>query len=164
MSIPEYDVEERVRWWNEAVKGWAPAQLPPPPEPEEEDEEPSLSRYQQFLAQERYEISLLPPHPSDRESDAQDAAILLAKLEARDLARANAPVKINNRSVPMATLTGGDIPFDSRKGQPAPFGINFVPFIALTKWCYTYAPKHLLQPLASAFFDAGKIYDRDWDL
>lgn len=57
-----------------------------------------------------------------------------------------------------------DFLLDSRKGEPAPRGINFVPFIAVTKYCYKFVPKKWMQPLASAFFDADKIYTRDWDL
>ena len=57
-----------------------------------------------------------------------------------------------------------DIPFDAYKGEPAPLGVDFAPFVAVTKYCYKYVPKEFLQPMATAFFDADKIYRRDWDL
>jgi hypothetical protein len=56
-------------------------------------------------------------------------------------------------------------PFDGRKGEASALGISFVPFLALTKYCYKYVPRDLSQSIASAFFDANKIYDnREWDL
>lgn len=141
-----------------------PAHLEPPWRAAQKIEEPSEPVIVETLKErEAREVALLPPRVVNPKIDAMQEARVVMFRERR-LARANAPLKINNRSVPMATFTGGDIPFDNRKGQQAPFGINFVPFIALTKWCYTYAPKHLLQPLATAFFDADKIYARDWDL
>lgn len=57
-----------------------------------------------------------------------------------------------------------DFSFDSRCGQPAPLGICFCPFLAVTKYCYKFVPKKLMQPLATAFFDAEKIWSRVWDL
>ena len=54
--------------------------------------------------------------------------------------------------------------FDPRKGEPAPLGLSFSPFLAVTKFCYRFVEKDLVQPLATAFFDAGKIWDREWDI
>lgn len=53
---------------------------------------------------------------------------------------------------------------DPRQGQPAPLGITFAPFAAVTKFCYLFVGDDLRQPLATAFFDAGKIFTREWDL
>ena len=58
----------------------------------------------------------------------------------------------------------GDVPFDARKGEPAPRGVELATFGAVTKYCYKYAPRELMQPMATAYFDADKIYRRDWDL
>jgi hypothetical protein len=56
-------------------------------------------------------------------------------------------------------------PFDGRKGEASALGVSFVPFLALTKYCYKYVPKDLSQIIASAFFDSNKIYNnREWDL
>ncbi|KAK4508626.1 hypothetical protein PRZ48_002365 [Zasmidium cellare] len=57
-----------------------------------------------------------------------------------------------------------DFTMDPRKGQAAPLGMCFCPFIAVTKYCYKFVPKKLMQPLATAFFDAEKIWNREWDL
>ena len=54
--------------------------------------------------------------------------------------------------------------FDSRNGDPAPLGFNFCPFTAVTKFCYKFVRKDLQQPIATAFFDEGKIWNREWDL
>jgi hypothetical protein len=56
-------------------------------------------------------------------------------------------------------------PFDVRKGEASALGLSFVPFLALTKYCYKYVPRDLSQTIASAFFDSNKIYNnREWDL
>lgn len=55
--------------------------------------------------------------------------------------------------------------FESRKGEPAIRGVRFCPFGAVTKYCYKFVPAELSQSVATAFFDANKIYDhRTWDL
>ncbi|EMD00601.1 hypothetical protein BAUCODRAFT_81223, partial [Baudoinia panamericana UAMH 10762] len=48
-------------------------------------------------------------------------------------------------------------------GTSAPRGITFTPFLAVTRYCYKFVSKEYMQPLATAFFDANKIYDRPWD-
>lgn len=162
MSDFEADLQERIERLDRALGGRYPPKLPPPTI---EESKPVISRAEQLAAQEAYDISLLPKSTPSKERDALIARNeeTIRKIRERDLARANAPVKINGISRPMSTFIG-DYPFDDRKGQPAPLDITFVPFIALTKWCYNFAPKHLLQPFATAFFDADKIYARDWDL
>ncbi|KAK5130629.1 hypothetical protein LTR08_001888 [Meristemomyces frigidus] len=59
-----------------------------------------------------------------------------------------------------------DLSIDTRMGDPAPLGISFTPFGAVTKLCYKsdIVRQPFRQPLATAFFDANKIYTRDWDL
>ncbi|KAK3723563.1 hypothetical protein LTR37_001815 [Vermiconidia calcicola] len=54
--------------------------------------------------------------------------------------------------------------FDSEQGRPAPLGMSFAPFVAVTRFCYKFVSKELQQPLATAFFDEGKIWNREWDL
>lgn len=164
MSEANAELQDRIARLTRAVGGKFPPKLSPPPKIEEK---PSLSRYEQLLAEEEYEKSLLPKpnytpaqiklHEELRAKNLIQHELETARLreiQTRDLARA---------SIPMASYDS-DLSFDTRKGQPAPLGINFVPFIAVTKWCYTFAPSHLLQRFASAFFDADKIYARDWDL
>ena len=55
-------------------------------------------------------------------------------------------------------------PFDPDYGKPAPLGVSFSPFLAVTKFPYKFVKKELLQPIASAFFDEGKIWNREWDM
>ncbi|WPG98590.1 Hypothetical protein R9X50_00138300 [Acrodontium crateriforme] len=57
-----------------------------------------------------------------------------------------------------------DTSFHPRCGELAPRGIFFIPFIAVTKFCYTYVRHEHQQDVASALFDAGKIWMRKWDL
>jgi hypothetical protein len=55
-------------------------------------------------------------------------------------------------------------PFDPRKDEPAPLGVNFCPFIAITKLPYKFVKKEFMQEIATAFFDEGKIWSREWDV
>jgi hypothetical protein len=59
---------------------------------------------------------------------------------------------------------GTDFPLDPRKGEPSDIGMSFVTFIAFTKFPYKYVKPAFLQPIASAFFDGGKIFNKSWDL
>lgn len=54
--------------------------------------------------------------------------------------------------------------FDPRKDEPAPLGLNFCPFIAVTKLPYKFVKKEFMQGIATAFFDEGKIWGREWDV
>ncbi|KAM3415550.1 putative nucleolar protein C2C4.08 [Cercospora zeina] len=56
------------------------------------------------------------------------------------------------------------VPFDVKKGERLSAGTSLSPFLAVAKYCYRFVPKQWLQPLATAFFDHDKIYERDWDL
>lgn len=60
--------------------------------------------------------------------------------------------------------TDCDFTPDSRKGEPSELGMSFCPFLAIAKFPYKYVAAEFRQPIATAFFDEGKIYDRPWDL
>lgn len=57
-----------------------------------------------------------------------------------------------------------DLSIDPRRGEASPIGISFSPFGAVTRFCYKFVSREYQQPLATAFFDANKIYTRNWDL
>lgn len=57
-----------------------------------------------------------------------------------------------------------DFTLDPRKDEPSEIGMSFCPFIAFTKFPYKYVDPAFRQPIATAFFDGGKIYNRSWDL
>ena len=83
--------------------------------------------------------------------------------------RANPLQQDNQAGVPRLTpamqeLTSSDLLLDPRAGEPAPQGISFTPFLAVTKFCYKFVPRTYQQPLATAFFDANKVWCREWDL
>ena len=48
--------------------------------------------------------------------------------------------------------------------MPAPLGMNFCPLIAITKFPYKFVNKKHMQEIATAFFDEGKIWNRDWEV
>ncbi|KAK5728696.1 hypothetical protein LTR15_001835 [Elasticomyces elasticus] len=62
------------------------------------------------------------------------------------------------------TITTDDSISHMRLGDAAPRGINFTPFLAVTRFCYKFVGDKWRQPLATAFFDAKKIYNRPWDV
>jgi hypothetical protein len=70
------------------------------------------------------------------------------------------------RSENKASETDVDIDFilDPRRGEPSELGMSFCPFLAVTKFPYKYVDPDFLQPIATAFFDENKIYNRSWDL
>lgn len=57
-----------------------------------------------------------------------------------------------------------DFTLDPRKDEPSELGMSFCPFLAVTKFPYKYVDSAFRQPIATAFFDEGKIYNRPWDL
>ncbi|KAK5125341.1 hypothetical protein LTR85_000450 [Meristemomyces frigidus] len=65
---------------------------------------------------------------------------------------------------PPLSTGSADLSIDPRRGEAAPLGISFSPFGAVMKFCYKFVSREYQQPLATAFFDANKIYTRNWDL
>lgn len=58
----------------------------------------------------------------------------------------------------------GDFTLDARMNELSDVGMCFCPFLAITKFPYKYVDSAFRQPIATAFFDEGKIYNRSWDL
>lgn len=97
-------------------------------------------------------------HPSESTTESP-ASAPLGPTPVQVDARANA---FSERTPPIADLNSS---FDDRKGEPAPRGLSFSPFIAVTRYCYKFLPRPLGQQVATALFDGNKIYDqREWDL
>jgi hypothetical protein len=48
--------------------------------------------------------------------------------------------------------------------RPAPLGISFCPLLAVTKFPYKFVKKESMQQIATAFFDEGKIWNREWEV
>lgn len=57
-----------------------------------------------------------------------------------------------------------DLTLDPRKGEASELGMSFCPFLAITKFPYKFVGAEFRQPLATAFFDEGKIYNRHWNM
>lgn len=93
----------------------------------------------------------------------------LALFPSSTQSQANSLQQIAQAEIPipalaMQELTSSDLLLDPRAGEPAPQGISFTPFLAVTKFCYKFVPRTYQQPLATAFFDANKVWCREWDL
>ncbi|KXS97529.1 hypothetical protein AC578_4590 [Pseudocercospora eumusae] len=116
-----------------------------------------------------------PEEPPDEEPD-YDGDVYKSQ-EYKDLPHANPDYVFGNKvarapprpslvpqSTPIVYETDEPFIFAEDKGKTAPAGTKFCPYIAVTNYCYRFVPKAWTQPLASAFFDAEKIYKRKWDL
>lgn len=55
-------------------------------------------------------------------------------------------------------------PLHLSKGELSPAGQQFTPITAFSKYPYKFCNLSNSQAIASAFFDAGKFWDREWDL
>lgn len=134
-----------------------PPKIPePPPQPEPAEDESKLANDDQFS-----KLTSV---------DSLIAEQMLSKDEAvPSYLKGNIQPAIQPQFTPVAThappqLSDADLSLDPRMGEAAPLGINFSPFAAITKFCYKFVSREYQQPLATAFFDANKIYNRDWDL
>jgi len=65
---------------------------------------------------------------------------------------------------PAPLLSDADNLSQMAMGEPAPRGFSFSPFLPVTRFCYKFVGPQWSQPLATAFFDANKIYNRSWDV
>lgn len=61
---------------------------------------------------------------------------------------------------PSAPLSSVDLV----RGDLAAARHHFTPIVALSKYPYKFCDKSHFQDIASAFFDAGKFWNRHWDL
>jgi hypothetical protein len=76
--------------------------------------------------------------------------------EPEDVASANHDVE---QAKPVSSLGP-----EMRRGQVTTHGESFCPILALAKYPYNYVPKTDSQAVASAFFDNGQFWSREWDL
>ncbi|KAK1824948.1 hypothetical protein LTR12_000743, partial [Friedmanniomyces endolithicus] len=84
--------------------------------------------------------------------------------------RPEAPEVTDPRFVPQVLpssappLSDADVHSQTAMEEPAPRGFRFSPFLPVTRFCYKFVGPQWSQPLATAFFDANKIYNRPWDV
>lgn len=92
------------------------------------------------------------------------------KYHAGGLANIPSGNSVKGSSFPQAqtkaspTNANATFELDPRYGEPAPLGISFCPWSPVARFCYKFVDREWQQTLASAFFDANKIWDREWDL
>ena len=67
----------------------------------------------------------------------------------------------HNASVGVAS---GKFTLDPHRGQLTAPGESFAPIVAISKFPYKFVNEDASQPIASAFFDEGKFWTREWDL
>ncbi|EME87503.1 uncharacterized protein MYCFIDRAFT_205698 [Pseudocercospora fijiensis CIRAD86] len=131
-----------------------------------------------LLPEERLPPRVPTPPPEEPPEEApEDDGDVYKSQEYKDLPHANpdyvfadkvarAPPRPSPvpRSTPLVYESDEPFTFDPDKGKTAPAGTRFCPFNAVTQYCYRFVPKLWTQPLASAFFDAEKVYKRSWNL
>ena len=68
-------------------------------------------------------------------------------------------------STPPAPPTTAELPTnDLQRGDLASARHGYTPIHALAKYPYKFCNKAQMQDIASAFFDQGKFWEREWDL
>lgn len=95
--------------------------------------------------------------------EAKNERQLRVQLQSQDQAHP-APWPKRKTSPPRAPAVNIGARTALELGDPAPRGISFCPFIAVTKFCYKFVSREWMQSLATAFFDANKIYQREWEM
>ncbi|KAH7411613.1 hypothetical protein DE146DRAFT_602960 [Phaeosphaeria sp. MPI-PUGE-AT-0046c] len=71
----------------------------------------------------------------------------------------------NKRSSTAPPVPSSPLPtIDLSRGDLAPARHHFTPILALAKYPYKFCNPSHSQDIASAFFDAGKFWKREWDL
>jgi len=98
-----------------------------------------------------------------KQNQENEQAARLRRLELRD--RVDSTTDVTALVLPYTQTDPGAEP-SLKLGETAPKGIHFSPFLAVTKFCYNpnFVNGKWRQPFATAFFDAEKIYLRQWDM
>ncbi|KAF2031668.1 hypothetical protein EK21DRAFT_99605 [Setomelanomma holmii] len=132
-------------------------------------------------------MPLLPPQPANIVSlEPQPLAEDSSKQEPLELPKRSAPVppveNTDRRFVlvkgaassynPAAMRSSNPPPkpspappaIDLQRGDLTAAHVHFTPIRALAKYPYTYCDRTRKQEIASAFFDGGKFWEREWDL
>jgi hypothetical protein len=73
-------------------------------------------------------------------------------------------MRSSSSAAPKPTLTSQIPAIDLNRGDLVAARHHFVPIQALAKYPYKYCDKATSQDIASAFFDEGKFWKREWDL
>jgi len=74
-------------------------------------------------------------------------------------------MRVSNASVQAPRTDAAGLPAtDLQRGDLASPRHHFTPIQALSKFPYKYCDKSHMQNIASAFFDQGKFWQREWDL
>jgi len=74
-------------------------------------------------------------------------------------------MRLSTASAPAPRTDAAGLPAtDLQRGDLASPRHHFTPIQALSKYPYKYCDKSHMQDIASAFFDQGKFWEREWDL
>jgi hypothetical protein len=120
------------------------------------------------------EPQLLPPTPDKQPAISlhTEAAPVMAPVEL-STEHCFIPVEdvaSSSKSGTMQTPTGPPKaaaalpPSVLNRGDLTAAEVHFTPIVALAKYPYKFCNKAHSQDIASAFFDQGKFWDREWDL
>jgi hypothetical protein len=98
------------------------------------------------------------PTPAPAESSSDRRFVWL-----KDAPSSYKPAAMRPPNVPLKPLT--NLPAtDLQRGDLVSARHHFTPIQALSKYPYKFCNKSHMQQIASAFFDDGKFWKREWDL
>jgi len=93
----------------------------------------------------------------DSDDSEAGCSILIEAVESDDESTNGAPTN-KDHSKPVS------LDHSTRVGEVTIHGEAFCPIQALAKYPYKFVPKAYSQAVASAIFDGGKFWQREWDL
>lgn len=98
------------------------------------------------------------PAPNDSQPNNERRFVLLeGAVSSYNMGNKRTSTALPNPSPPLPSI-------DLNRGDLAATRHHFTPIVALSKYPYKFCDRTHLQDIASAFFDAGKFWMREWDL
>jgi hypothetical protein len=110
-------------------------------------------------------VSLQAPDMLDSKQGVSNETHAIDTPERRFVWLKDAASSFNPNLDAMRISTAAELPAtDLQRGDLTPARHHYTPIQALAKYPYKYCNKSLMQDIASAFFDQGKFWNREWDL
>ncbi|KAF2640668.1 hypothetical protein P280DRAFT_469392 [Massarina eburnea CBS 473.64] len=139
--------------------------LTPPPEQETVSDDNTPGGISLFTPSSKPATPAVSPTVESFEADTAPAPASEGNIERRFVWEKGAESTYNLGSMPrLVPLPTSKLPpIDLKQSECATVKF-FSPFVALSKYPYKFCDNKYTQDIASAFFDAGKFWTRQWDL